>query len=229
MLVIADSLEWLKEQKEQAFTCACFSPPYAATPHLFDARVDFAPNGRFIPYALELSRVCDLWAVNFGQLVEQGHLLPFTEELVISLRDHGVFLFDRWIMTKNSCRPYRGNRALVNFEFVLLFSRQPTSIPHPQVLSYTTFQQEHGGRRSWEVSEWKRQHNVPTRHLRYTPYSEVIPRQVFSAYAGVDRPVLDPFCGSGTTLLVAKELGLEYVGVDIDPVNIQICQEWGLS
>jgi site-specific DNA-methyltransferase (adenine-specific) len=34
--------------------------------------------------------------------------------------------------------------------------------------------------------------------------------------------VLDPMCGTGTTLAVSKKLGREYVGIDIDPVYIEI-------
>jgi site-specific DNA-methyltransferase (adenine-specific) len=34
--------------------------------------------------------------------------------------------------------------------------------------------------------------------------------------------VLDPMCGTGTTLAVAKKLGREYIGIDIDPVYVEI-------
>ena len=36
--------------------------------------------------------------------------------------------------------------------------------------------------------------------------------------------VLDPFCGRGTILHVAEELGMESVGVDIDPVCCEACE-----
>ena len=34
--------------------------------------------------------------------------------------------------------------------------------------------------------------------------------------------VLDPFAGSGTTLIAAKELGRRYVGIEINPEYVQI-------
>jgi len=35
---------------------------------------------------------------------------------------------------------------------------------------------------------------------------------------GLKEPIADPFCGVGTTLLAAKQLGLEAVGFDVSPL-----------
>lgn len=37
--------------------------------------------------------------------------------------------------------------------------------------------------------------------------------------------VLDPFCGSGTTLVAAKLLGRRYVGIDVNPSAIDLCKD----
>ena len=37
--------------------------------------------------------------------------------------------------------------------------------------------------------------------------------------------VLDPFAGSGTTLAVAKSLGRNYIGIELNPDYVKIAQE----
>ena len=34
--------------------------------------------------------------------------------------------------------------------------------------------------------------------------------------------ILDPFCGSGTTCIAAKNINRHYIGIEIDPYNVEI-------
>jgi hypothetical protein len=59
-----------------------------------------------------------------------------------------------------------------------------------------------------------------TRHgwLRLTPaYSVQLVRELLAARARPDLPVLDPFCGTGTTLVACAEAGISCRTVDINP------------
>lgn len=37
--------------------------------------------------------------------------------------------------------------------------------------------------------------------------------------------VLDPFAGTGTTLVVCEELGRNYIGIEINPKLVEICRQ----
>lgn len=214
LVITGDSLPYLRKCPDRYFTAACFSPPYGAGgSSVFDVRRDFRSGGAFFPWALELSRTCLVWAANFTQLTHNGHDVPFMEELTLGLRAEGVELFDRWVTVKPAPKPYRGNRALADFEFVLLYSRWPLSLalehPRARTVIQAPFHYRHQGLRKVDKMQ---------------PYSPEIPRQVFQCYGGAG-PVLDPFAGSGTSLIEARELGLPAVGVELDPVIAQHCRE----
>ena len=50
-------------------------------------------------------------------------------------------------------------------------------------------------------------------------------RDLILSYSVVGNTVLDPFAGSGTTLLAAKELDRNFIGIDISPEYIKTAQE----
>jgi len=51
-------------------------------------------------------------------------------------------------------------------------------------------------------------------HIAPFPYE--LPHRLIKAYSYISETVLDPFCGSGTTLLAAKELGRNGIGYEIN-------------
>lgn len=74
----------------------------------------------------------------------------------------------------------------------------------------------------WRVSRVARQESAAVPHHETVKPLEVIRRPIEHASAPGDL-VLDPFAGSGTTCVVAKELGRRYLGIERDPVYYRLC------
>ncbi len=63
---------------------------------------------------------------------------------------------------------------------------------------------------------------VPRSDDHPAPFPIELPiRAVYSLYGEERRLVLDPFCGIGTTLVAARLLGHDYIGVDIAPDYVE--------
>lgn len=68
-----------------------------------------------------------------------------------------------------------------------------------------------------------------TKHVhRLHPYlGKYIPQLVeifLRKYFAAGQTVLDPFCGSGTTLVQANELGVHSIGYDVSAFNVMLCR-----
>jgi DNA modification methylase len=57
------------------------------------------------------------------------------------------------------------------------------------------------------------------------PFPEELPRRLIQLYTFKGDVVLDPFAGSGTTCLAARDLGRRYVGYEIHPEYYELAQE----
>jgi site-specific DNA-methyltransferase (adenine-specific) len=56
------------------------------------------------------------------------------------------------------------------------------------------------------------------------PFPVELPEQLIRLYTYADDLVLDPFMGSGSTLVAAARLGRRYVGYDLDPTYVDIAR-----
>lgn len=63
------------------------------------------------------------------------------------------------------------------------------------------------------------------RKLHFAPYPVDLCRIPILATCPQDGVVLDPFCGTGTTMLVAKNLGRQSIGIDISAEYIEISRQ----
>ena len=56
------------------------------------------------------------------------------------------------------------------------------------------------------------------------PFPVELPEQLIRLYTFADDLVLDPFMGSGSTLVAAARLGRRYVGYDLDPAYVEVAR-----
>lgn len=61
-------------------------------------------------------------------------------------------------------------------------------------------------------------------HCNHAPYPEKLVFPFVRALVPRGGTVCDPFCGSGTTLSVAEQLGVDWLGIDSDRAQIELCQ-----
>jgi len=59
----------------------------------------------------------------------------------------------------------------------------------------------------------------------FAVYPKTLVRNILTAGCPPSGVVLDPFIGSGTTAIVAKELGMHFIGIDINPEYIKMAEE----
>ena len=77
--------------------------------------------------------------------------------------------------------------------------------------------------KAWTLGVWDFPGENPRRVGHPAPFPEELVRRLLLLYAFREDTVLDPFCGSGTTLVVAKQLGVAHaIGFDLNPAFIDL-------
>ncbi|MDQ3809513.1 MAG: site-specific DNA-methyltransferase, partial [Chloroflexota bacterium] len=70
---------------------------------------------------------------------------------------------------------------------------------------------------AWTLGMWTFAGANPRRVGHPAPFPEELPRRLIKLYSYPEDVVLDPFAGSGTTLVAARKLGRRAIGVEINP------------
>lgn len=119
--------------------------------------------------------------------------------------------------------PYPRNGILkIDYEFILIFKKHG---PAPKVPG------EIRDESKMTIEEWNEfftgHWNIPgekqDKHLAMFP--EEIPRRLIKMFSFVNDTLLDPFLGSGTTCLAARNLGRNSVGYEVNPDFLPVIQE----
>jgi len=106
-------------------------------------------------------------------------------------------------------------------EYILVFSKETFSLPARGKTPDITRDEF----LSWTSSVWTFPPEKAKRVGHPAPFPEELPRRLIKLYTYPGDVVLDPFAGSGTTLVVAKKLGRHFVGYEIKREYVEIALE----
>ena len=202
--------------------------------------------------AVNLKPTGSAWLVMGDTFLHKEQLL-IPERLVRTLTESGWRLRWRGIWHKSNVRPESAkDRPTIDYESVLLLVkssayysnmdaiREPaewafwgaqTSAKARENPSGASWQSENPHRRS-ELALSKSRHprsvwSIPSENRNVgglAPYPLSLAKRMIVAGCPEGGRVLDPFCGSGTTLVAAVELGRRAIGVDLDPRALEAAE-----
>jgi site-specific DNA-methyltransferase (adenine-specific)/site-specific DNA-methyltransferase (cytosine-N4-specific) len=239
--IIFGNAENMKEIDDNSIHLIVTSPPYYNAPfdfpNLFNSYDEFLKLLKNV--GKELIRVlkpgrCACFVTQDVRI--EGKLYPIVSDLIhIMVYDIGFEYQDKiiWKKPEGYIRISRRSGVIIQhpypmyyypdniYEEIVVFKKSGefdrssviTEIKEKSKINISRFQSE-----KWYLSVWDIKNVLP--HEKWSKYTAAFPEQLIERlimlYSYYGETILDPFLGTGTTCLVAKKLGRNCIGYEID-------------
>lgn len=182
-------------------------------------------------------RMCINIGDQFARSVYYGRykVIPIREEIIkfcenIGFDYMGAIIWQKVTTTNTTgggvqmgSYPYPRNGILkIDYEFILIFKKLgegPKPTKEQKELSIMTADEWN----SYFAGHWNFPGVKQSGHIAMFP--EELPRRLIKMFSFVGETILDPFLGSGTTSLAAKNLSRNSIGYEINPEFIPLIRE----
>ena len=227
-VICGDCVEVMLQAPDNEVDLVLTDPPYGLTANAWD-KVDMAWSHLSIsqankllctasqPFAADL--ICNLreyfkhewiWVKNRGSNFANTVREPFKEH------EHVLFFASSsWCYNPQFQERTGGGKSRVKYEF------------HAKTASENTRSFERGPNKNMpelRIPSSVQRFNTET-GLHPTQKPLALFRYLVQTYTNPGDIILDPFAGSGTTLVAAKQLGRKYIGIEINPDYCKIAED----
>jgi len=243
-LICGNSADELKNLASESVDLTLTSPPYDGIRSYDGYTFDF------ISIAKELLRITKkggivVWII--GDEVIDGSESGTSFQHVLFFKEIGFKLHDTMIWNKNNFTDTGSLKIryanVFDYMFILSKGKPKTFNPikdrknkHSGTLQHGTVIQKDGtkkrvvGHNKRYISEYGQRHNIwnvnPCKQRISHParFPEALVKDHIISWSNEGDVILDPFCGSGTTCKMAKQLNRNFIGIEISQKYLQIAK-----
>lgn len=243
-----DHVEFLSKFPKESIDLVITSPPYDNLRDYDGYRFNFWELGFQLIRTLKQGGVI-VWVV--GDATINGSETGTSFRQALYFKDAGLRLHDTMIYRKNNFSNPSTVRYPQVFEYMFVFSKgRPKTFNPIKDRKNKYFGQTSWGRNTVRqkdgslkerpkkvIAEYGMRYNIwkynvgkgfsakgDTAYEHPAIFPEQLARDHIISWSNPSDIVLDPMCGSGTTCLAAKQLGRDYIGIDISEKYCDIAQ-----
>lgn len=118
-------------------------------------------------------------------------------------------------------KPYQPGAIVKNDVEYILFMRKGGEYRSPEPLQKALSMLNKEEMQSWLRSTWTDITGVSTRNGHPAPYPAALAERLIKMFSFAGDTVLDPFVGTGSTMVAAIDAGRSSIGVDIEPSYLE--------
>jgi len=241
-IILDDVLDGLAKIPSNSVHLVFSSPPYNIQLEGYRNRKDDDPYKVYVDWLKKIFIESERILVSGGRLVinidsvrnrqdDDEYMRPIYGDLVNAAREVGLkfrteicWYKQNWSGRATAFGSYMScsNPAIRrNHEYVLVWSKGDWKLEGDQELSDMTSKEF----QEWTFSTWFIQPETKNHNDHPAPFPEELATRVIKLFSYRGNTVVDPFMGTGTTGLVAKMLGRNYIGIDNSEKDVKYAIE----
>jgi site-specific DNA-methyltransferase (adenine-specific) len=241
-IILDDVLDGLKKIPDESVHLVLSSPPYNIQLEGYRNRNDDDPYKVYVDWLKKIFIECKRILVDGGRLVinidsvrnrqdDDEYMRPIAGDLINVGREVGLkyrteicWYKQNWSGRATAFGSYMScsNPAIRrNHEYIMVWSKGSWKLEGDPELSDMTNEEF----QNWTFSTWFIQPETQNLNGHPAPFPEELARRVIKLFSYRGNTVVDPFMGTGTTGLMAKVLGRNYIGIDNSESDVNYARQ----